>query len=290
MTSLEQQEFVVEAEGGVKLVVRSRIPTKERLGKAVLLVHGSGVGWVYWDIPIRNYSIMDYLANQGLDVYAVECRGYGKSTKPNGLDVTARRMAEDAKFVIRSIKERSRVDKVSLAGHSSGGTVLLLAGGMYPELLDRMILIGTPYKKINPQFQEYARMVIDMAKEPGKDYVPNMHYQDIESRLDVYDEDVLAWYKRIVEEQYSLIPGGLFPDIVENPAVSYVSNMEIPVLIINGANEYVIESDDALAMFDDLGTTDKAIIIQPDGFHLMFIERRGHEGLQESIGFWVTKQ
>ena len=89
MQNFEQQEFIVEAGDGVNLVVMSRIPAKGRLGKAVLLVHGSGVGWIYWDIPIRNYSIMNYLADRGLDVYAVECRGYGKSTKPNGLEVTA---------------------------------------------------------------------------------------------------------------------------------------------------------------------------------------------------------
>ncbi len=29
------------------------------------------------DIPIRDYSVMDYLAGRGFEVYAVECRGYG---------------------------------------------------------------------------------------------------------------------------------------------------------------------------------------------------------------------
>ncbi len=43
-------------------------------------------------------------------------------------------------------------------------------------------------------------------------------------------------------------------------------------------------------MYRDLGTPDKAMIIQPGGFHLMFLERKGHVGVQESIYFWATKK
>jgi alpha-beta hydrolase superfamily lysophospholipase len=55
-------------------------------------------------------------------------------------------------------------------------------------------------------------------------------------------------------------------------------------------NEYVVDPEDAMDLFRDLGTPDKAFIMQPGGFHLMFLEKRGHVGLQESIFFWVTKQ
>ncbi len=285
-----RQEFFVTTDMGMKLMVVAKTPTAGRLGKAILLVHGSGVGWVYWDIPFRDYSIMDYLAQKGLDVYAVECRGYGKSTKPNGMEVNATTTAADLRPVITEITKKSGVNKVSLAGHSSGGAVLLVAAGMYPELLDRMILIGAPYKKVHPNFVAYATKVIEMAKEPGKDYVPNLHYKDVEKRLDAYDEDVVAWYKKVVEEQYGLMPGGVYPDVIQNPGIPVVPRTKIPTLVLNGSNEYVVDPDDALALFKDLGAPDKAMIILPGGFHLMFIEKRGHIGLQESIFFWATKK
>jgi hypothetical protein len=72
----------------------------------------------------------------------------------------------------------------------------LVAASLYPDILDRMILIGVPYKKVHPNFVAYANKVIEMGKEPGKDYVPNMHYKDVEKRLDAHDEDVVAWYKK----------------------------------------------------------------------------------------------
>jgi|GEM_PF-1160721 len=288
--TIERQEFFVSTDTGMKLLVAGRIPTGDRIGKAILLVHGSGVGWVYWDIPIRAYSIMEYLAKKGIDVYAVECRGYGKSTKPNGMEVNATNIAKDLKSVIQEILRRSGVSKVSMAGHSSGGTVLLVAAGMYPELIDRIILIGTPYKKIHPKFVAYATKVIEMGKEPGKDYVPNLHYKDVEKRLDTYDEDVVAWYKKVVEENYGLMPAGVYPDVIKNPGIPIVPIMKIPTLILNGSNEYVVDQEDAFTLFKDIGSSDKGIILLPGGYHLMFLERRGAIGLQETLFFWFTKR
>jgi len=286
-----KQEFFIDTETGMKLLVAAKIPQSARLGQAVLLVHGSGVGWEYWDVPFRDYSVMDYLAGKGLDVYAVQCRGYGKSTKPNGMTVTAANMADDLKSVVADITKRSKVSKVSMAGHSSGGTVALVAAGKYPELLDRMVIIGTRYKKINPNFVAYATKMIEQAKEPGKDYVNNTHYVDVEKRLDAHDEDVVAWYKKLVGENYGLMPGGIYPDSVgQNPGMPSVPTMKVPTLILNGSKEYVVELSDGFDMLADLGTGDKAMIIQPGGYHLMFLERKGHVGLQESIFFWVTKK
>ncbi len=288
---IEKQEFFVDTETGMKLLVVAQIPQTGRLGQAILLVHGSGVGWEYWDVPFRDHSVMNYLARKGLDVYAVQCRGYGKSTKPNGMTVTAANIAADLKSVIVDIMKRSKVSKVSIAGHSSGGTVVLVAAGTYPELLDRMVIIGTRYKKINPQFVAYATKMIEQAKEPGKDYVDNTHYLDVEKRLDAHDEDVVAWYKKLVGENYRLMPGGIYPDSVgKNPGMPFVATMKVPTLILNGSKEYVVQLDDVFDMFADLGTSDKAMIIQPGGYHLMFLERRGHVGLQESIFFWMTKK
>lgn len=287
---IEQQEFFVNADTGMKLMVVAKIPQSGRIGQAVLLVHGSGVGWEYWDVPFRDYSIMDYLARKGIDVYAVECRGYGKSTKPNGLEVASTSIAADLRTVVTDITKRSKVEKVSIVGHSSGGKVLMAVAGTYPELLNKIVFMGTSYKKRNPKFIPYATKVLEEAKQPGRDYVTNSHHLDVEKRLDTYDEDVVLWYKKLVGENYSLMPAGVFIDSVENPASKFVTAIKVPSLFPNGSNEYVVDTDDALDLFKDIGASDKAMIIQPGGYHLMFLEKRGHVGIQESIFFWLTKK
>jgi alpha-beta hydrolase superfamily lysophospholipase len=287
---IDRQEFFVDTQKDVKLLVAAKTPGKGRTGEAVLLVHGSGVGFECWDIPLRDYSIMDYLAQRGIDAYAVQCRGYGESSKPNGMQVNAVSIASDLKAIVEAVAKRSRVSRVSLVGHSSGGTVVLVAAGTYPDLLDRMVLMGTRYKKVNPQFVAYATRVIDAAKEPGKDYVPNTHYLDVQERLDTYDEDVVMWYKKLVAEKYGLMPGGIYPDsVLGNPAEPFVTTVKVPTLILNGSREYVVDVADSVAMLADLGTPDKAMIIHPGGYHLMFLEKTGHAAIQEALHFWLSK-
>ncbi len=287
---INEDTFFIETDTGMKLTVLSKSPVSEGLGRAVLLVHGSGVGMEYWDIPIRDYSVMNALAKKGLSVYLVQCRGYGESTKPNGMEVTVTNTAKDLKSVVREIAKRAKVDKVSIVGHSTGGLVALMAAQLFPELLDRVVVIGTPYKKISPKFVAYANKVLEMSKQPGNDYVPNRHHLNIEKRIDTYDEDVVAWYKKLVGEKYGKMPSGIYPDIIKNPTIPYVPKIKLPTLILNGSNEYVVAFEDAQALFGDLGSQDKAFIVLPGGFHLMFLEKRGSVGLQESLFFWLTKK
>ena len=38
-----------------------------------------------------------------------------------------------------------------------------------------------------------------------------------------------------------------------------------------------------------MNTGNKGLIIEPDSYHLPFLESRAHKGLRESIFYWVTK-
>lgn len=284
-----QNEFLLSLETRVDLVVVEKAPETDPLGKAVLLIHGSGVGWIYWDIPFEDYSVMDYLAARGLHVYAVECRGYGRSTKPNGLEVTATTIAKDTCALMHVLKERTGHSRFSVVGHSSGGTVAVVTAGLCPRLIERMVLIGTPYRQISQHFMPYAESLAAMVREPGKDYVPNLHYQDVERRLNDHDPAVVAWYKKAVAEAYAQIPGGIFPDLLNNPGLAVVKRLEVPTMLLNGSSEYVVDASDVEAMFSDLKVADKANVVLPGGHHLLFLEKRGHKGLQESLYSWLTR-
>jgi pimeloyl-ACP methyl ester carboxylesterase len=57
---------------------RAREP---RYHTAVLMIHGSGCGYPYFDIPAPGYGMMDHLASRGCRVFAFDLPGYGNSTK-----------------------------------------------------------------------------------------------------------------------------------------------------------------------------------------------------------------
>ncbi len=180
IADVERRDFTVSAEDGVTLSIVEK-STGEREQPKILLVHGSGCGWEYWDVPVRDYSIMDGMALEGFNVYAMECRGYGRSDRVDGRTVTAERMAADAAIVARSIATED--EKVGLVGHSSSGAVVLTAAAKYDRLWSRLVVLGAPYKVINPQFQAYASQMIEAAEQGGEDTVPNGHHLEIETRL-----------------------------------------------------------------------------------------------------------
>ena len=55
--------------------------------KILLYVHGATYpAETSFDLPLGGRSMMDYVAQHGFDVYLVDVRGYGGSTKPPEMD------------------------------------------------------------------------------------------------------------------------------------------------------------------------------------------------------------
>ena len=75
----------------IDLFVREKLPDsifkradgKAPAGKVVLMVHGGySPATLAFDVPFKNYSWMDYLAQRGYDVFAMDMTGYGRSGRP----------------------------------------------------------------------------------------------------------------------------------------------------------------------------------------------------------------
>lgn len=77
-------------EQGIELYLRNKRPTAMREYKpetTIVMVHGAtfSSGSLY-DVQVGGFSFMDYLAKSGFDVFALDVRGYGKSTRPDAME------------------------------------------------------------------------------------------------------------------------------------------------------------------------------------------------------------
>jgi len=91
---LVMEEFMVSAvDPGISLYVRNKHPqgVKKFPGEKILLyVHGATYpSETAFDLKLNGLSWMDYIARHGYDVYLVDLRGYGKSTRPPEMDKPA---------------------------------------------------------------------------------------------------------------------------------------------------------------------------------------------------------
>ncbi|NJN13996.1 MAG: alpha/beta fold hydrolase [Richelia sp. SL_2_1] len=161
-------------------------------GSPVILLHGGG-GYV----ELWKYNIVE-LAKQHR-VYAFDMAGAGRSDKPDA-DYTFDFMAQFTRDFMKALD----TPKVNLIGTSAGGGVALTLTLNFPELVDRLILVGSAGlgKEIN--FLLRVTTLPGLGKlfsSPSKSGIAMLCKQA------VYDSELIT--NEIVEEFYQMatLPG-----------------------------------------------------------------------------------
>jgi len=111
--------------------------------EVVLMLHPYGVPTATaFDVP--GFSWMEDLADRGFDVWAMDLRGFGGSTRPGGTGPVARASdaVRDVYAVIVHITEGRRTSRVHLVGWSWGGVVASMVAAAHPDRVDRLVLLG----------------------------------------------------------------------------------------------------------------------------------------------------
>lgn len=104
--------------------------------RLVLCLHGfpeSAVSWRYQIAP---------LAQAGYRVWAPDLRGYGKTTRPDGLDAYRLEALIDD---VAALIEASNTSKVILIGHDWGGIIAWYYAMRRPNQLDALIILNGPH-------------------------------------------------------------------------------------------------------------------------------------------------
>jgi pimeloyl-ACP methyl ester carboxylesterase len=136
--ALAMEEFMVPSgDPGIELYVRNKHAAGQTAysgDKIVLYVHGATYpSETAFDLPLNGLSWMDYIAQRGYDVYLVDIRGYGRSTRPPQMNQPATAnppfagsatAVKDFGAAVDFIRKRRGVDKINLLGWSWGTTVV----------------------------------------------------------------------------------------------------------------------------------------------------------------------
>src|SRR6195256_2385750 len=81
-----ESTMIPSGDAGIDLYVRNKRPagmTHFPADRILLYVHGATYpSETAFDLPIEGASMMDLVAARGYDVYLVDIRGYGRSTRP----------------------------------------------------------------------------------------------------------------------------------------------------------------------------------------------------------------
>src|SRR6267378_4861480 len=161
---LVTEHIMIEAaDPGIKLYVRNKRPEDMKQftsEKTLLFVHGATQpAEATFDLPLEGLSWMDYIAQHGWDVYLVDVRGYGRSTRPPEMDqpaannppiVTTDVAVKDVGSAIDFILQRRGVSKLSLLGWSWGPVIIGAYTADHNDKVERLVLYAPVWLKTSP--------------------------------------------------------------------------------------------------------------------------------------------
>lgn len=183
-TSVE--EFKIPAvDPGIELYMRNKHPagvTRFAPGKILLLVHGATYpAEASFDLKLNGLSWMDYIAQHGYDVYMVDLRGYGKSTRPEQMNqpaadnppiVRTETAIKDVGAAVDFILKRRGVPKIDLLGWSWGTEIMGWYTAQNNAKVNRLVLyaplwIATTPPSISPsgKLGAYRSITLQAAKD-----------------------------------------------------------------------------------------------------------------------------
>jgi pimeloyl-ACP methyl ester carboxylesterase len=154
-TPIEMEEFRVTSEPGIEIYVRNKHPAgvaKFAPNKTLIYVHGATYpSETAFDLKLDGLSWMDYIASHGYDVYLLDVRGYGLSTRPPQMHGPAsasppfadtQDAMRDVDAVVEFVKKRRGVDKVNLLGWSWGTATMQWYTSLNSHKVEKLVLFA----------------------------------------------------------------------------------------------------------------------------------------------------
>lgn len=203
-------------------------------GRTVVLLHGKNFSAAYWKSTILS------LTNAGYRVIAPDQIGFGKSTKPAAYQFTFQALAENT----RGLLEKLNVSKASVIGHSMGGMLATRFALMYPDTVEKLILVNpigledwktmVSYRTVDQNYQQELKATPESIKE----YQRQAYFAgEWKSEYDSLVEVLGGWTKN---PDYPRVAwnAALASDMIFTQPVMYEFNrIRVPTLLIIGQRD-----------------------------------------------------
>jgi pimeloyl-ACP methyl ester carboxylesterase len=263
--------------------------------KTILFVAGSTYpASTSFDLRLDGVSWMDHLAGQDYDVYLVDIRGYGRSSRPPEMDAPACDHApivrtpvavRDIATTVAFIRSRRSVEKINLIGWSWGTTLMARFTSENADKVAKLVLIAPQWLRTTPSLADAggalgAYRVIDRAAAKARwlNGVPEHKKEELLPP---------AWFEAWAEATFSqagmggeklLAPNGTVQDSREYWAACAPlydpGRITVPVLIVHADGDRDCPIDMAQAVFGKLLSAPYRRWVEiGEGTHSVFMEK-----------------
>ena len=299
---LVTESYMIQSrDPGIQLYVRNKRPdgmTQFSGEKTLLYVHGaSQAASSTFDLPLDDFSWMDYIARHGYDVYLVDVRGYGGSTRPPEMEKPAAESppivrtdvaVKDVGAAVDHILARCGLAKLNLMGWSWGTAIMGRYATQNSDKVNRLVLYAPPWTREAPStgsqapLGAYQTWTMEQARSRLQNGAPEEKKKDLMPA---------AWFEAWSAAALATDPGGAkeTPPIVRTPNGTVQDTREYwmagrplwdpsaikaPTLIVVGEWDGGTPVTEAQAAFSKLTNTHYKRLVQiGEGTHLVFLEK-----------------
>jgi polyhydroxyalkanoate synthase len=257
-------------------------------------------------------SIIRCFLNRGLNVYLVDWRPPHAEHATRGLDAY---INQDLKRAVDRIRQRERVDRVSIVGICFGGLLALIYTALYPETVAHLVPVAVGFERrqiIPPMLIEQTLLMnrnvpawwvsnIVNARVPAAPMIPEYLAAELDEP-DIADEDKIC--DTLAQWINSDLPfaGQLARDIMRDiywdgqladgrlrVGDRHISLDQIrcPVLNVSGAKDQLVPPTSTQRMTECLGSLYARNFVFPSSHIGLIASRYAHEELWPRVCMWL---
>ncbi len=276
---VQSSDFYVLTADHVSIHVHRKVGAEPNKAP-VLLIHGTWGDGRTWDFPDR--SVMDHLAVQGYDVYALDLRGMGSSDHPvspaNYFSIDILSRVNDAAAVASYIVANTGRAPVVM-GWSQGGVVTGLLAASAPQLVAGVGFFSVPQDGffVPPPFVPLLQSIelsgVDrFLPTPDEIYAIAFGFDPITGKPTISADAFLTFVSLSEPDSVNAVGEEISPLFFNAALVPAWPTIHVPALVVDGALDVLVGADRAQALFRALGSTNKQLVIFPRNSHGWFLE------------------
>jgi pimeloyl-ACP methyl ester carboxylesterase len=267
----------------VQLPNGETIAYREREGgeKKVLLIHGNMTSSKHWDLVLNNMS-------EEYKLYALDLRGFGKSSY-NKLITSIKDFSDDVKLFVDEIDLKD----FAIVGWSTGGAVAMQFAADNPGYCNKLILLASESTRGYPfdgktseneeprRFSSYEDIKRDLIRTIPVQAAYDTNNVDLLKLIwnaviytknqpvpELYDEYVqdMRTQRNLAEVHHSNNTFNIshhHNGLVEGNGL--VDQIDVPVLVLRGDRDFVINAEMTKELVDDLGAKAKFVELKDCG-------------------------
>lgn len=267
------QEYWAEKNGVRLFVFRKYLAESGDPRPVLFLVHGSSLcAKTGFDLEVpgkSGYSMMDWFATRGFDVWTMDHENYGRSDRTDS-NSDIRSGAEDIAAAVPIVVRESGQDGFHFFGSSSGALRAGLFAMMCPEnvrslTLDAFVWTGEGSPTLAKRRENLDHFRAHPTRDVDRAFFHSIFNRDRPGLVEPGVADAFA----NAELRYgTTMPTGTYLDMCENLPLVDPKRIACPVLVLRGEHDGIATEADVAGFFQNLASDDKQMAVLPDQAHV----------------------